>query len=128
MFGEPASASGPVFEWPLDWPSLKKRPGFGGREAPGTRICLLWRRSRRRRGRVPNEQIQGRLSVRTQSASRKGVVFGTISGLGAERRAFDEVSRSAFTPDRTRMVRRIEREMAFPDSRAGRAIHGQIPD
>jgi DMSO/TMAO reductase YedYZ molybdopterin-dependent catalytic subunit len=72
------------------------------------------------------QKIHGGLQFRPESSARKSVVGGSVPGLGAERGTADEASGRAAEADCSGLVRRCQRQMAFTDSRSGRAVPWQV--
>ena len=68
------------------------------------------------------EQQYGRSLPRREGAGPR-----TVPRLRPQRRAADAASGSAAAPDRARLVRRAEREVAVADPRAGGSVPGQVP-
>ena len=80
------------------------------------RVRVLRRRPRTGRSRVPHPEVQGRTAVRPQPAARQGAVTGAVPRLRAQRRAAHAAPGLAAPPDRARLVRRAEREVALARS------------
>ncbi len=98
-----------------------------GLKADAREIRLPRRRPRRGRSRVAHAEVQPRPAVRPQHAARQGAVGGAAGGLRLQRRAAHPPPGLPAAPDRARLVRRRQRQVAVRHRRAAGSVSGQVP-